>query len=126
MRKKVQSSEVVRFAKRKSQCCTLCNAPSAACADAQESAVVRFVRAWRRRVAYGRDQPVVPDAMRRVRTVDITLPQPLPVQIDGEEYGPTTRLEICVRRHALHVHVPSALTRQRRHDGVHAGERAYG
>lgn len=92
----------------------------------RRSYIVRFVRAWRRRVAYARGRPIVPDTMQRVRTVDLTLARPLPVQIDGEEYGPTTRLEICVQPCALSVRVPSASIRQRERDGVTAGERAYG
>ncbi len=88
--------------------------------------IVRFVMAWRRRVGYAHARAISPDAMQRVRAVNLTFAQPLAVQIDGEEYGPTTKLEIEVVPHALRMRAPSSSTRQRARDGMHTVERAYG
>jgi len=88
--------------------------------------VVRFTRAWRRRVGYARGRSIVADTMQRVRTLSLSFDHPLPVQIDGEEYGPTPRLDVEALPSALRVQVPAASTNQRARDGVRTGERAYG
>ena len=88
--------------------------------------ILRFIRAWRRRVGHARARAISPDVMQRVRAVGLTFAHPVPVQIDGEEYGPTSRLEIEVVPNALRMHAPSPATGQRARDGVHTGKRAYG
>ena len=83
--------------------------------------VTRFVRAWRRHVAATRGGAPAPDAGVRVRALDVTLTRALPVQIDGEEYGPTHELVIRTEPAALRVRVP----KERERAGVVTGERVH-
>ncbi len=60
--------------------------------------------AWRRHVRYQRGEAVRPAAeLRRVRTVRIELPKPVPYQLDGEEAEASGSLEIAVMPQALRV-----------------------
>jgi len=66
-----------------------------------------FVAAWRRHVHHTRGTPVTPAArLRRVERVTVELPQPLPIQLDGEEHPAAARYEVAVLPQALRVCVP--------------------
>jgi diacylglycerol kinase family enzyme len=66
-----------------------------------------FVTAWRRHLRRERGLPVQsPPQLRRVANVELTLSQPVPYQIDGEESAPAECYSVRVLPRALRVRVP--------------------
>jgi diacylglycerol kinase family enzyme len=63
-----------------------------------------FVTAWRRHLRHQRGEHVKPPpSLQRVVQIDITLAQPVPSQLDGEEYGCVDRYEVRVLPDALRI-----------------------